>query len=78
LAAGSFAERSKKMKVGDAVKFKTPQSSAEENARFIIVEARNMMGRVKIQLICDMIIKPIELVDESEIDLARDTCDIQG
>lgn len=66
------------MKVGDAVKFKTPQSSAEENARFIIVEARNMMGRVKIQLICDMIIKPIELVDESEIDLARDTCDIQG
>ena len=57
------------MKAGDIVKFKTPQNPEEQKARFILVEEANVMKRVKIQFICDMNIKPIELVDESEVEL---------
>lgn len=58
------------MKVGDVVKFSKPVDEKEKNARFILVEGPNVMNRVKIQLICDMRIKPIELVEESEVELA--------
>jgi len=59
------------MKIGDTVKFKNPADVDEENARFILVEEPNVMGRVKIQLVCDLTFKPIELVDASEIELVR-------
>jgi hypothetical protein len=58
------------MKTGDIVKFKKPLNADEEKARFVFIEGPNIMGRVQIQLICDMSIKPIELVDESEVELA--------
>lgn len=57
------------MKIGDTVKFSKPVNEDEVKARFILVEGPNVMGRVKIQLICDMYFKPIELVDESEVEL---------
>lgn len=58
------------MKPGDIVRFSKPQNLEEEQARFILVEGANVMGRVKIQLMCDMQFKPIELVDQSEVELA--------
>jgi hypothetical protein len=58
------------MKIGDTVKFKNPVDADEENARFILVEEVNVMGRVKIKLVCDLPFKPIELVDEAEVELA--------
>jgi hypothetical protein len=58
------------MKIGDKVKFKKPANADEAKARFILVEEPNVMGRVKIQLVCDLPFKPIELVDESEVELA--------
>jgi len=58
------------MNIGDVVKFKQPLNADEEKARFILVEEANSMGRVKIQLICDMYIKPIDLVNESDVELA--------
>jgi hypothetical protein len=59
-----------KMKTGDTVKFKTPASPEEKKARFILVEETNMMGRVKIKLVCELPLPPIELVDEAEVELA--------
>jgi hypothetical protein len=58
------------MKVGDTVKLKNPVNDDEGKARFILVEGANVMGRVKIQLVCDLPFKPIELVDQSEVELA--------
>ena len=59
------------MKVGDVVKFSKPVNPDEEKARFILVEEANVMGRVKIKLICDWTYPPIELVSESEVELAE-------
>jgi SUMO ligase MMS21 Smc5/6 complex component len=58
------------MKIGDVVKFKKPINPEEEKARFILVEGANAMGRVKIELICSLSYKPIELVAESEVEMA--------
>ena len=58
------------MKIGDTVKFKKPANTDERKARFILREGPNALGRVKIKLICDLNFKPIELVDESEVELA--------
>jgi len=60
----------REMNIGDTVKFKKPADADEEKARFILIEEPNVMGRVKIRLICDLNFKPIELVDESEVELA--------
>ena len=58
------------MEVGDIVKFKNPLNGKEKEARFILVESANSMGRVKIEFICDLPFKPVELVSESEIEKA--------
>jgi hypothetical protein len=59
------------MKQGDIVRLTNPQPG-EENARFTLLENPEQMsdGRVKIQLICDQFIRPIETVDISEIKCA--------
>ncbi len=59
------------MKTGDIVKFSRPVNPEEEKARFILVEEANIMGRVKIKLICDWPYPPIELVNESDVEIAE-------
>jgi hypothetical protein len=59
-----------KMKRGNVVKLKNPANADEVKARFFIIDEIVIMGKIKIQLICDLILKPIELVGESEIELA--------
>lgn len=59
-----------KMKRGNVVKLKNPTNADEEKARFYIIDEMVIMGKIKIQLICDLIFKPIELVGESEVELA--------
>lgn len=58
------------MNAGDIIKFSKPVNADEESAEFILVEGPNVMGRVKIKLICDLPIPPIELIDVSEVELA--------
>jgi len=57
-----------KMKRGNVVKLKNPTNADEEKARFYIIDEIAIMGKIKIQLICDLIIRPIELVGESELE----------
>ncbi len=57
-----------KMKRGNVVKLKNPTNADEEKARFYIIDEIAIMGKIKIQLICDLIIRPIELVGESEVE----------
>jgi hypothetical protein len=58
-----------KMKRGNVVKLKNPTNADEEKARFVLIDEIVIMGKIKIQRICDLIFKPIELVSESEIEL---------
>ena len=58
-----------KMKRGNVVKLKNPTNADEEKARFYIIDEIAIMGKIKIQLICDLIFKPIKLVGESEVEL---------
>ena len=58
-----------KMKRGNVVKLKNPTNEDEEKARFFIIDEIIVMGKIKIQLICDLIFKPIKLVGESEVEL---------
>jgi hypothetical protein len=58
-----------KMKRGNVVKLKNPTNADEEKARFILIDEIVIMGKIKIQLICDLIFKPIEIVGESEVEL---------
>jgi len=58
-----------KMKRGNVVKLKNPANADEGKARFILVDEIVIMGKIKIQLICDLIFKPVELISESEIEL---------
>lgn len=58
-----------KMKRGNVVKLKNPANADEGKARFILIDEIVIMGKIKIQLICDLIFKPIELISESEIEL---------
>jgi hypothetical protein len=58
-----------KMKRGNVVKLKNPTNADEEKARFFLIDEIVVMGKIKIQLICDLIFKPIKLVGESEVEL---------
>jgi hypothetical protein len=58
-----------KMKRGNVVKLKNPANADEGKARFILIDEIVIMGKIKIQLICDLIFKPVELISESEIEL---------
>ena len=58
-----------KMKRGNIVKLKNPTNADEEKARFILLDEIVIRGKIKIQLICDLIFKPIEIVGESEVEL---------
>jgi hypothetical protein len=58
-----------KMKRGNVVRLKNPTNADEENARFVLIDEIVIRGKIKIQLICDLIFKPIELVGESEVEL---------
>jgi hypothetical protein len=58
-----------KMKRGNVVKLKNPTNADEEKARFVLIDEIVIMGKIKIQLICDLIFKPIELVGEFEVEL---------
>ena len=57
-----------KMKRGNVVKLKNPTNADEGKARFYIIDEIAIMGKIKIQLICDSIFKTIELVGESELE----------
>jgi hypothetical protein len=57
-----------KMRRGNVVKLKNPTNADEEKARFYVIDEMVIMGKIKIQLICDLIFKPIELVGESEVE----------
>jgi hypothetical protein len=57
------------MKRGNVVKLKNPANANEEKARFILIDEIVIMGKIKIQLICDLIFKPIQLIGESEVEL---------
>jgi hypothetical protein len=61
--------RSYKMKQGNVVKLKNPTNADEERARYFLIDEIVIMGKIKIQLICDLIFKPIKLVGESEVEL---------
>ena len=58
-----------KMKRGNVVKLKNPTNADEEKARFVLLDEIVIMGKIKIELICDLMFKPIELVSESEVEL---------
>jgi len=58
-----------KMKRGNVVKLKNPTNAEEEKARFVLIDEIVIMGKIKIELICDFIFKPIKLVCESEVEL---------
>jgi hypothetical protein len=58
-----------KLKRGNVVKLKNPANADEEKARFFLIDEIVIMGKIKIQLICDLIFKPIELISVSEIEL---------
>ena len=49
------------MKAGDIIKFSKPVNADEENAKFILFEGPNVMGRVKIKLICNLLIPPCDM-----------------
>jgi hypothetical protein len=57
------------MKRGNVVKLKNPANADEEKARFVLIDEIVIMGKIKIELICDLIFKPIKLVCESEVEL---------
>jgi hypothetical protein len=61
------------MKVNDVVKYSRPQNEDEEKFRFRVLEIHRDVEnpRAHIQLICDMRIKPVELVELSEIEPAE-------
>jgi len=58
------------IEVNDVVKYSRPQSDEERKFRFRILEIHRDVEnpRAHIQLICDMRIKPVEVVDLSEIE----------
>jgi hypothetical protein len=58
-----------KLKRGNVVKLKNPATPDEEKARFILIDEMAIMGKIKIQLICDLIFKPIEVIGVSEVEL---------
>jgi hypothetical protein len=58
-----------KLKRGNVVKLKNPANADEEKARFILIDEMAIMGKIKIQLICDLIFKPIEVIGVSEVEL---------
>lgn len=57
------------MKRGNIVKLKNPTNADEKKARFVLVDEIVIMGKIKIQLIGDLIFKPIKLVGESEVEI---------
>ena len=60
------------MKRGDTVKYSRPVSEEEAAFRFVLLNEPEK-GRVDIQLICDERIKPIEIVEAGEIELAGES-----
>jgi hypothetical protein len=60
------------MEVNDVVKYSRPRNEEERKFRFRVLEIHRDVEnpRVHIQLICDMRIKPVEVVAPDEIELA--------
>jgi hypothetical protein len=60
------------MEVNDVVKYSRPQNEEERKFRFRVLEIHRDVEnpRAHIQLICDMRIKPVEVVALDEIELA--------
>jgi hypothetical protein len=58
-----------KMKRGNVFKLKNPTNADEEKERFVLIDEIVIRGKIKIQLICDLIFKPVKLVGESEVEL---------
>lgn len=61
------------MEVNDVVKYSRPQNEEERKFRFHVLEIHRDVDnpRAHIQLICDSRIKPVEVVELSEIERAR-------
>jgi nitrogen fixation protein FixH len=57
-----------KFERGDVVKYSKP-TAGEESFRFVVLDHEG--ERVEIQLICDWFIKPIEAVDQAEVELEQ-------
>ena len=60
------------MKANDVVKYSRPENDDERKFRFRVLEIHRDVEnpRAHIQLICDMRIKPVEVVELSEIESA--------
>lgn len=54
--------------IGSTVRYSSPQNEKEAAARFTLLEVLD--GKADIQLICDSLIRPIERISISEIQLA--------
>src|SRR5262245_40484764 len=66
-ARGGFVDLGGSVKRGDVVKYSKPANEEEAKFRFIVLNEPEK-GRVDIQLICDYRIKPIETVEEAEVE----------
>jgi hypothetical protein len=66
------ALHSRPIEAGDVVKYAKPQDETERDARFLVTEVHRDVEnpRAHIQLICDWHIKPVEVVNLSEIEPA--------
>jgi nitrogen fixation protein FixH len=53
---------------GDIVKYSKPKAG-EESFRFVVLD--HYGARVEMQLICDWFLKPIEAVDQAEVELEQ-------
>lgn len=58
------------LRAGDTVKYSRPQTEYERGCRFILLSDPNVVRAVSIQLVCDLRIKPIEIVEMGEVELA--------